>query len=84
MSQVGLDRLPGDFGDRDSAAIGLVAQSGIEIVRQLYRSPFHGMPAYREPEIGVNKRDTTLSRRVDGGAQRRNRPTTRFDGSVSY
>lgn len=50
MSQVGLDGLPGDLGDRDSAPIRLVAQSGIEVVRELHRRPFHGMPAYREPE----------------------------------
>lgn len=45
-TQMSFERLTGDFGDGRVPSRSFVTQPHIEIVRQLYRSPFHGMPAY--------------------------------------
>ena len=45
-NQVGHDGFPGQFGDGDSQPLSLVAEAGIEVVRQLDGGPLHGMPAY--------------------------------------
>ena len=49
-----LDRFARDLSDCGSAARCLVAQPGIELVGQLHRRAFHGMPAYPSSLTDVN------------------------------
>lgn len=44
--QVTLDGLAGELRDRHSTSRRLVTEPGVEVVWELDRRPFHGMPAY--------------------------------------
>ena len=52
--QMNLNCLPCDFGNCTFAARRFMTQSRIEVVRQLYCSAFHGMPAYLGRMATVN------------------------------
>src|SRR5579859_4597835 len=44
--QMSLDGLAGKLGDRYAPTLGFVAEPRVEVIRELDRGPFHGMPAY--------------------------------------
>ena len=68
MAEMGLDCLARDLANRDSTTRSLMAQAGIELVRQLHRGAFHRMPAYYyyvPLTGGVGREDRRCRRSVD-------------------
>lgn len=46
-TEVLFERSAGDIGDRHTAPLGLMTESGIEVIRELHGGASHGMPAYQ-------------------------------------
>ena len=46
LDQMSLYGLASQLRNRHATALGFVAEPGVEVIGELDRRPFHGMPAY--------------------------------------
>ena len=83
-TEVGFDRLSGEFRNGRAAPLGFVPETGVKVVGELHGRPFHGMPASHldsgasAPPFPIRCQPDTFGRRNRSNCQRGAPPSGRF------